>query len=203
MRMKLPVLIVGGLILGVGLGLLLLPGALGRLVPAGAVRTIGQATVGGPFTLTDHKGRRVTDQEWRGKYMLVFFGFTFCPDVCPAALQVSAAALDKLGPKADRVAPLFISVDHERDTPEMLARYVSSFHPRLVGLTGSAEEIAAVTRAYRVYFRKAKDDKSAAAYTYDHSSIVYLMGPDSKFITHFTHTTSADAMAAGIARHVK
>jgi cytochrome oxidase Cu insertion factor (SCO1/SenC/PrrC family) len=203
MRFKLPVLIGGGVLLGVCLGLLLLPGALERILPTGGARAVGQATIGGPFTLTDHRGRRVTDQEWRGKYTLVFFGFTFCPDVCPTALQVSAAALDKLGPKADRVAPLFISVDHERDTPEMLARYVSSFHPRLVGLTGSAEEIAAVTRSYRVYFKKVKDDKSGAAYTYDHSSIVYLMAPDGKFVTHFTHTTSADAMAAGIQRHVK
>jgi protein SCO1/2 len=203
MRLKLPVLIGGGLLLGICLGLLLVPGALDRIVPKGAVRSIGEATVGGPFTLTDHTGRRVTDQEWRGNYMLVFFGFTFCPDVCPTALQVSAAALDKLGAKAQRVVPLFISVDHERDTPEMLARYVASFHPKLVGLTGTAEEITAVARAYRVYYKKAKDEKSAAGYTIDHSSIVYLMGPDGKFVTHFTHTTSPDAMAAGIERQLK
>lgn len=203
MRMKLPMLIGGGLLVGVCLGLLLVPGALDRLVPKAAIRSIGEATVGGPFTLTDQNGRRVTDQEWRGKYLLVFFGFTFCPDVCPTALQVTASALDKLGAKADRVVPLFISVDPERDTPEMMARYVASFHPRLVGLTGSADEITAVARAYRVYNRKSKDEKSAAGYTIDHSSIVYLMGPDGKFVTHFTHTTSPDAMAAAIARNLK
>ena len=203
MRLKLPVLIAGGLLLGVCLGLLLVPGAIDRLLPRGAVRSIGEASVGGPFTLTDHTGRRVTDQEWRGRYMLVFFGFTFCPDVCPTALQVTASALDKLGAKAERVTPLFISVDWERDTPDMLARYVSSFHPRLVGLTGSADEIAAVARAYRVYYRKAKDEKSAAGYTIDHSSIVYLMGPDGRFVTHFTHTTSPDAMAAALERNLK
>ena len=203
MRMKLPLLIAGGLLLGGCLGLLLVPGALNRILPQGGVRSIGEATVGGPFTLTDHKGRRVTEQEWRGKYMLIFFGFRFCPDVCPTALQVTASALDKLGAKADRVVPLFISVDHERDTPEILERYVSSFHPRLVGLTGSAEEITSVTRAYRVYYKKTKDEKSAAGYTIDHSSIVYLMGPDGKFITHFTHTTSPDAMAAALARNLK
>lgn len=203
MRMKLPILIGGGMLLGVCLGLLLVPGALDRVLPKGAIRSIGEATVGGPFTLTDHNGRRVTEQEWRGKYMLIFFGFTFCPDVCPTALQVTAAALDKLGSKADRVVPLFISVDHERDTPETMARYVSSFHPRLVGLTGSADEIAAVARAYRVYYKKTKDEKSAAGYTIDHSSIVYLMGPDGKFVTHFTHTTSPDAMAAALLRNLK
>ncbi len=202
MRFKLPVLIAGGLLLGVCLGLLIVPGALQRVVPKEVVRTVGTATVGGPFTLTDHTGKRVTDQDFRGRFMLVFFGFTFCPDVCPTALQVSAAALDKLGAKAARVTPVVVSVDPERDTPEQLARYVSSFHPRLVGMTGSADEIAAVARAYRVYFRKAKDERSAAGYTVDHSSIVYLMGPDGKFITHFTHTTSVDALAAGIARRL-
>jgi protein SCO1/2 len=202
MRLRLPVLILTGLALGVGLGVALVPGAMERLLPKGGIRTTGVATVGGPFTLTDHSGRRVSDQDFRGKFLLVFFGFTFCPDVCPTALQVSAAALDKLGSKADRVVPIFISIDPERDTPEAMARYVESFHPRLVGLTGSTEEIAAVARAYRVYYRKAKDEKSAAGYTMDHSSIVYLMGPDGKFVSHFTHTTSPDAMASAIARHL-
>lgn len=202
MRFKLPILIAGGLVLGICLGLLLVPGALERVLPREVMRTVGTATVGGPFALTDHTGKRVTDQDYRGSYMLVFFGFTFCPDVCPTALQVSSAALDKLGAKAARVVPLFISVDSGRDTPEQLARYVSSFHPRLVGLTGTAEEIAAVARAYRVYYRKVNDEKSSAGYTYDHSSIIYLIGPDGKFVTHFTHATSADALAAGLARHL-
>lgn len=202
MRIKLPILITGGVILGVCLGLLLVPGALDRILPKGGLRSVGVATVGGPFMLTDHTGKRVSDQDYRGRYMLVFFGFTFCPDVCPTALQVSAAALEKLGAKADRVVPLFISVDPERDTPEAMARYVASFHPRLVGLTGTSGEIEEVAKAYRVYYRRAKDERSAAGYTMDHSSIVYLMGPDGKFITHFTHTTSPDAMAAGIGRHL-
>ena len=202
-RLKLPILIVGGLVLGLCLGLLLVPGARERLFSAGnAVRSIGEATVGGPFTLTDHNGRRVTDQDFRGRYMLVFFGFTFCPDVCPTALQLTAAALDRLGAKAERVTPLFISVDPERDTPEQLKIYVASFHPRLVGLTGTTNEIAAVARAYRVYFKRVKDERSAAGYTVDHSSIVYLMGPDGRFITHFTHATSPDAMVAALQRHL-
>jgi cytochrome oxidase Cu insertion factor (SCO1/SenC/PrrC family) len=201
MRGRLPLLVALGLLLGVLTGLLLVPGAMERILPKGAV-SIGQATVGGPFSLVDHTGKRVTDADYRGRFMLVFFGFTFCPDVCPTALQVSAAALDKLGTKADRIVPLFVTVDPERDTPEQLKSYVSSFHPRLVGLTGTQPEIDAVARAYRVYFKRVKDERSAAGYTMDHTSIVYLMGPDGRFVSHFTHTTSVDAMAAGLARHL-
>lgn len=202
MRARLPLLIIGGFVLGTCLGLLLIPGATDRLLPKGGIPSIGQATVGGPFSLTDHTGKRVTDQDFRGRYMLVFFGFTFCPDVCPTALQVSSAALDKLGDKARRVTPVLISVDPERDTPEQLQSYVSSFHPRLVGLTGTLPEIEAVARAYRAYYRRVKDERSTAGYSIDHTSIIYLMGPDGRFLTHFTHATSVDAMAAGLARHL-
>lgn len=202
MRARLPILISGGLVLGISAGLLLIPGAMKSLVPSEVTRTVGTAAVGGPFKLTDHRGQRATEQDFRGRHMLVFFGFTFCPDVCPTALQVSSAALDKLGTKAERVTPVFISVDPERDTPQQLASYVSSFHPRLVGLSGTAEETAAVAKAYRVYYRKVTDERSAAGYTIDHSSIIYLMGPDGKFITHFTHTTSVDAMVAALSRHL-
>ena len=182
---------------------MLIPGARERLFPSsGVIATIGQATVGGPFSLTDHNGRRVTDKDFAGRFMLVFFGFTFCPDVCPTALQVTSAALDKLGAKAARVQPVFISVDPGRDTPEQLKSYVASFHPRLIGLTGTPEEVTAVARAYRVYFKQVKDERSAAGYTVDHSSIVYLRGPDGRFITHFTHATSPDAMVAALQRHL-
>ena len=202
MRSKWAVLIVGGILLGALAGLLLVPGALQRLLPAGGLTSVGRATVGGPFELTDHTGKRVTDKDYRGKFMLVFFGFTFCPDVCPTALQVVAAALDKLGPKADRVQPLFITIDPERDTPAAMASYVSSFHPRIVGLTGSLAEIQAVAKAYRVYYQKVKDERSSAPYTMDHTSIIYLMGPTGELAAHFTHTTSVDTMAAGIAKHL-
>ena len=111
----------------------LFPAARERLLPSINVRSMGQALVGGPFTLTDHTGKRVTDRDFRGKFLLVFFGFTNCPDVCPTALQVMAAALDKLGPKAERIVPVLDQVDPERDTPAQLASYVASFHPRLVG----------------------------------------------------------------------
>lgn len=203
MAVKLPVIVGGGLLLGICAGLLLVPGALERITPRPAVNVIGEATVGGAFTMTDHTGRRVSDQDWRGRYMLVFFGFTFCPDVCPTALQVSTAALEKLGAKADRIGPVFISVDPERDTPQALASYLASFDKRFVGLTGTSEEVASVAKAYRVFYRKVKDEKSTAGYTIDHTAIVYLMDPAGRFVTHFTHATSPDTMAASLAKHVK
>jgi cytochrome oxidase Cu insertion factor (SCO1/SenC/PrrC family) len=201
-RSKIALLAAGGLIVGVCLALVLIPGALQRILPAGGVKAIGQATIGGPFTLTRHDGKRVTDADFRGKYMLVYFGFTHCPDVCPTALQVASAALDKVGSKAAGVTPVFVSVDPERDTPESLKDYVSSFHKSFVGLTGSAQEIAAVAKSYRVYYQRVNDAKSTAGYTFDHSSIIYLMGPDGKFVTHFTHATSPDTMATALAKYL-
>jgi cytochrome oxidase Cu insertion factor (SCO1/SenC/PrrC family) len=164
------------------------------------VKVVGQALIGGPFALTDHTGKRVTDQDFRGRYTLVLFGFTFCPDICPSALQVMSAALDKLGPKADRFVPILITVDPERDTPMQLASYVQSFHPRLVGLTGTPAEIEAVVKAYRVYVRKVADPKSTAGYSIDHTSLIYVMGPDGAYVTHFAHTTNADVMAERLAK---
>ena len=113
------------------------------------------ALVGGPFTLTDQDGKKVSEKDFLGKYMLVFFGYTYCPDICPTELQVMTAALDSMGPEAEKIQPVFVSVDPERDTPEVLKSYVENFGPRLVGLTGTPEEIAAVAKAYRVYYAKA------------------------------------------------
>lgn len=162
-------------------------------VPTGT----GTALVGGPFTLTDHNGKTVTDASYRGNYLLVFFGFTFCPDVCPTELQVMAQALDDLGGEADSIVPLFVTVDPERDTPEVLKAYVENFGPRFVGLTGTPDQIAAVAKAYRVYYAKAgKTD--AGGYTMDHSAIIYLMGRDGRFLKHFTYTTDARGLAEGI-----
>jgi protein SCO1/2 len=199
-RLRLALFILAGFAAGVVAALAAFPLARERLLPQVNVKSVGQALVGGPFSLTDQAGRRVTDQDFRGKFMLVYFGFTYCPDVCPTALQVMAAALDKLGPKqAERITPVLISVDPERDTPAQLGIYVKSFHPRLVGLTGSAQEVEAVAKAYRVYVKKVADPKSSAGYTVDHSSIIYVMGPDGKYRTHFTHATSADTVAQRLA----
>lgn len=199
-RLTLVLVVLTGLVVGAVAALAVFPEARARLMPSAGVKVMGQALIGGPFTLTDHTGKRVTDQDFRGRNMLVFFGFTLCPDVCPSALQVVSAALDKLGPKADRFVPVLISVDPEHDTPAQLASYVQSFHPRLVGLTGTPAETEAVVKAYRVYVRKVSDPKSTAGYTIDHTSLIYVMGPDGAYRTHFTHTTNADAMAERLAK---
>lgn len=156
----------------------------------------GAALVGGPFTLTDQNGKRVTEKDFLGKYMLVFFGYTYCPDVCPTELQVMMAALDAMGPEADQVQPVFISIDPGRDTPEVLKAYVGNFGPRLIGLTGTPDEVATAAKAYRVYYAKAGNTPSATDYLMDHSSIIYLMGPDGRFVKHMPYTTDAAKLAA-------
>jgi cytochrome oxidase Cu insertion factor (SCO1/SenC/PrrC family) len=197
--LRLALIVLAGLMVGAAAALAIFPEARERLLPASAP-SVGRALVGGPFTLTDQTGKRVTDKDFRGRYTLVFFGFTYCPDVCPSALQVMAAALDKLGPQGQKITPLFITVDPERDSPAQLASYLKSFHPRLVGLTGTPAEIEAVTKAYRVYVKKVADPKSSAGYTFDHSAIIYLMGPDGAYLAHFTHATNVDAMAERLAK---
>lgn len=158
----------------------------------------GTALVGGPFTMVNQRGETVTEKTYAGKYMLVFFGFTFCPDVCPTELQVMTAALAQLGPAATNIVPILVSVDPARDTPEVLKSYVENFSPTLQGLTGSAEQVAAMAKVYRVFYARAENAKNPADYTMDHSSIIYLMGPDGKFLKHFSYTTDAAALAAGL-----
>ncbi len=159
------------------------------------------ALVGGAFTLTDAEGKRRTDAEFRGKHMLVFFGFTNCPDFCPTALYGITQALEKLGPKADKLAPIFISVDPERDTPAQLKNYAQNFDKRIVMLTGSAEDIAAVARAYRVYYAKRPLEK-AGEYTMDHSAYIYLLDPAGKYLTHFRHAVPPDELAKALERRL-
>ena len=186
-----------GLLAGAAAAVAVLPGMRGLLPP---LPSAGKALVGGPFELIDHTGKTVTDKDFRGRFMLVYFGFTFCPDICPSGLQVMAAALDKVGAKADRIVPIFITVDPERDTPAQLAQYVPSFHPRLIGLTGSPEQTAAVQKAYRVYAKKVADDKSSAGFTFDHTSLMYLMDPKGDYVAHFTHATPVERIAERLAQ---
>ena len=167
----------------------------GRPGSSGAPAPAARPAVGGPFALVDGEGRAVTDADFRGRLMLVFFGFTHCPDICPTALGQIAQALDRLGADSGQVAAIFITVDPERDTPAKIKEYVGHFHPRLVGLTGTPEQIAAAARAYRVYFAKARSPGMAAdEYTIDHTTIVYLMGRDGKFLAHFSHGTEPDTL---------
>ena len=160
----------------------------------------GGLAVGGPFSLIDGDGKPVSDQTWRGKYMLVYFGYTFCPDVCPTTLSTVGDALDRLGAKADRVQPIFITVDPKRDRPAVVKDYAAAFGPRIAGLTGSAEQIAAVAKAYRVYFAEHRNGPGPDDYTMDHSSILYLMGPDGRFVAPIRADQSGPDMAAALAK---
>jgi protein SCO1/2 len=157
----------------------------------------GTPLIGGPFRLTNHLGVRMTEADLLGRFSLLYFGFTFCPDVCPTGLQTMADALDILGGAAGDVTPVFITIDPERDTPATLAPYVRHFHDRLVGLTGTAEEVAQVARSFRVYYRKAQL-AADGSYLMDHSSVIFLMDRDFRFATHFTHESKPDQIAAAI-----
>jgi protein SCO1 len=157
-------------------------------------------TVGGPFSLIDGDGRPVTDQTWHGKYMLVYFGYTYCPDVCPTTLTNLSDALDKLGAKADRLQPLFITVDPKRDTPPVVKQYAAAFGPRIIGLTGSAEQIAAAAKAYRVYYAEHRTGTGPDDYSMDHSSVLYLMGPDGRFIAPLRADQTGQEMAAALTK---
>ncbi len=153
---------------------------------------------GGPFELTSHQGAVTTEKAFKGKYVLVFFGYSFCPDVCPTGLQNVANALDKLGKdKRDQVTPIFISVDPERDTPEQLAQYVTLFHPNLVGLTGTEAQVKSVTKRFRVYYKLRKDE-DPENYPVDHSAFTYLMDPNWKLALVFSHSATPDAIASAI-----
>jgi len=163
----------------------------------------GTAAIGGPFRLTDNTGKTVTDKTYAGKYMLVYFGYTYCPDTCPTDLTLMSRAMDRLGKDASRVQPLFITVDPERDTVQEMADYVSHFGSSLVGLTGTPEEIASVAKAYRVFYQKVDrhDDggdggnSDGSDYLMNHSSFIYLMGTDGSYIDNFAAGTTPQEMA--------
>jgi cytochrome oxidase Cu insertion factor (SCO1/SenC/PrrC family) len=150
--------------------------------------------IGGPFVLVDHYGARRTDADFRGKLMLVYFGFTSCPDICPTDLQAIGLALDQLGKTGEDVQPIFITVDPERDTPQLLAEYVPMFHPRLIGLSGDANSIRQTARAYRVYYAKVPRT-DGSNYTVDHSGFIYLMDRVGQYLGFFPPGTPPDRMA--------
>ena len=156
--------------------------------------------VGGPFALEDGNGKRVTDRDFRGQYMLVYFGYTFCPDSCPTTLNEVANALDHLGAKAGQLQPIFITVDPKRDTPAVIKQYAAAFSPRLIGLTGTDEQIANVAREYRVYYAEHHTGPGPNDYVVDHSSVLYLMGPDGRFIAPIRADEDGAQMAADLSR---
>ncbi len=166
----------------------------------------GTATVGGAFELVDQSGETRTQADFAGRHMLVYFGYTYCPDVCPTSLSLMSQGLDLLetetGSLEERVVPIFVTVDPARDDVEAMAAYAEHFHPRLVALTGSDAQIAAAAKAYRVYYRRA-EDPSASEYLMDHSSFIYLMGPDGTYVSHFAHNASPEEIAEGLKGFLK
>jgi protein SCO1/2 len=156
---------------------------------------------GGPFSLVDHEGRARTEKDFRGRFMLLTFGYTHCPDVCPTNLNAMAAALDMLGAEAARITPVFISVDPARDTPAVLKRHLENFGPRFVGLTGSPAQVLAAARAYRVHIRLYRRQGHPGRQV-DHGSLIYLIGPDGRFRTLFPYDTPPERMARVLRRYL-
>jgi protein SCO1/2 len=160
---------------------------------------------GGAFSLQSAGGNRVSDKDFRGRFMLVYFGFTHCPDICPTELSEITSALDALGEQGEIVQPIFITVDPARDTPEALDAYSKSFHPRLLMLTGTEAEIAAVAKVYKVHRRKylwRQEPQNSRDYGIDHGSLIYLMGPDGKFRTLFPLGTTSEKMTETIRKYI-
>ena len=178
-------ILVGLAALGLVLFVALRPGA--PAPPSGAL------AIGGPFQLIDQSGRSVDQRILKGRWSAVFFGYTFCPDVCPTTLGVISQALDKMGVDQNRIVPVFITIDPDRDTPSVLKNYMAAFGPRFVGLTGSQAQITAVEKEYRVYAKK--QPLAAGGYGMDHSSVIYLMGPDGKLVSFYDEATSPDDLA--------
>ncbi len=169
-------------------------------VPAagGGLQLPQGVSLGGPFSLVDQSGRPVTERDFAGRWMLVYFGYTFCPDVCPTELGTMAAALDALGPRGEAVVPVFVTIDPQRDTPARLADYVSLFHPRLQGLTGTPDQAAEVARRYRIYYAQVRRPE-VTDYLMDHSSFIYLVGPDARVRSLFRPELKPEEIAAAVA----
>ncbi len=159
-------------------------------------------TLGGAFSLTRQDGAAVTERDYAGRWLLVYFGFTYCPDVCPTELGRMADVIDALGAAGERVTPIFITIDPERDGVEQLADYVSRFHPRMQGMTGTAQQIGEVARRYRVYYARAQNHQMTE-YLMDHSSFIYLVGPDGRVRTLFRPDTAVEGMSRAISAHLR
>lgn len=161
--------------------------------PSKTLLAVTEDVFGGPFSLVDHNGKTVTDKDYADKFKLIYFGFTFCPAICPTELAKMTAALNALGEEAKKIQPLFITVDPERDTVEKMKPYVALFHPSLVGLTGTPEQIKNTTKAYKIYAAKV-EDPSLSDYTVDHSSFIYLIAPDGRLLYIFKSSDDASVL---------
>jgi protein SCO1/2 len=163
---------------------------------------IGNPTIGGPFTLVSTSGESVTDQSLRGKWLLIFFGYTFCPDLCPTALTNVSVALEKFGAATSQLQPLFITVDPKRDTREVMADYLKSFDSRIIGLTGTQAQIDSVIKEYRLYVASQKSETGGDDYLVSHSAYIYLMNPQGKFVNVIQGNEDGDAIAAWLRKEM-
>ena len=172
--------------------------------PAVVGKTVasGTAAIGGPFTLVSTRGDSVTDQSFPGKWLLIFFGDTYCPDLCPTALHNMSVALEKLGSNATKLQPLFITVDPQRDTRQVMADYLQSFNSRIIGLTGSQPQIDRVVKEYRVYVSKQKSETDSNDYLVSHSGYIYLMNPQGQFVNVIQGSEDGDAIAAWLRKEM-
>ena len=159
--------------------------------------------IGGPFSATNHNGFDVTERDFLGKFLIVYFGYTYCPDICPTALTEISSAIDMIGNKGESVLPIFVTIDPERDTPEYLKEYISFFHPRMIGLSGTINQVSEIAKAYKVFFSKGEQDPNDPGnYLMDHSTLTYLIGKDGKYLDHFSHGVSAEEIVKKVREHL-
>lgn len=184
-------------------GLLTLAAAVGAMTIWQSTTTAGtKALIGGPFTLVNQRGEQMTEKDFEGRFMLAYFGYTFCPDFCPLGLSTITEALDLLDEdEAERITPVFFTVDPARDTVEQLADYAPNFHPRLVALTGAEDDVAAAAKAYRIYYSIPPHEGDD--YPVDHSTFIYLMAPDGTYRTHFSHSATPEEVAERLKSELK
>jgi cytochrome oxidase Cu insertion factor (SCO1/SenC/PrrC family) len=164
--------------------------------------TTGLASIGGDFELIDQTGKTRTNRDFHGKYMMVYFGYRYCPDICPTALTTITEVLNELGPKAKHVQPLFITIDPERDTVKDLAEYIQNFHPSFIALTGNAEQIEKAKKAYKVFSQKTEEKQGDENYVMDHSSIIYVMDRQGNLVAHFNHSTPSEHIVKALRRYL-
>jgi cytochrome oxidase Cu insertion factor (SCO1/SenC/PrrC family) len=192
----------GLLVFGIGAGILAagLGVAWWTTSGGGPVEAASAASIGGDFSLVDQHGETRSTKEFRGKVMLIAFGYTYCPDVCPTELQTIGAALDQLGEAATAVQPLFVTIDPERDTPEQLRLYLDSFHPSFLGLGGTPEEVAAAARGYKVFYAKRPIENGE--YLMDHSAFIFLVDQEGEYVRHFSPVATPEQIAAAVEKQL-
>ncbi len=163
----------------------------------------GEALVTGGFTLVDAQGKTVHGSDFRGRYMLVYFGFTHCPDICPTTLLLMRNALEQLGDTAKKIQPIFITIDPERDSPKLVGTYAANFSKSILGLSGTPAQIKDAADHFKVYYSKVEDKKSALGYIVDHSGFIYLIGPDGKYVTHFAANVTEQELTKGLQHDIR